>query len=172
MISITSKQVFALRGEPRIHQLPFDEIQEWLNGVNPMSPAVKKHDSGKNREVFPDLSPAGPSEIPENPDERTSHTNVGSGYDKGLDPGGRADDETGPGNMNMPDPEQTFMDHSNSELAFLNEGDFSSQWNPMNYGSKARDRKSTDHLMKLHQRPRIRPNSFQSNGWKRLYGTV
>jgi len=168
MITIISKQIIALRGSPRIYQEPFDRLQEWLSGTNPMSSSTKNHDSGKRREVFPDLSPAGPEEISKGQGNKGAHDNVGSGYDKDVDLfGGRADDETGPGNNRNSDPEQTFTDHMTSDLAFKNDYDTSSTLSPLNEESRKRDRNSNNYLMSLQRRPKVQPKRVAS--WKHTF---
>ncbi len=160
MITVTSKNVVALRNSPRINEQPFEDLQEWLSGVHPLSPIRKTHDSGKPREVFPDLSPAGPNEITREKEDRSSMSGVSSGYNRGMDPGGRADDETGPGNTSIRNDEQTNKTHDVSELAFKNDFDLSSKFSPLNFVSNAidqgRTQDSTNHLTTLlYERPKI-----------------
>jgi len=152
MLKIANPKV-AIGITPRIHEMPFESIQERLDGMHPMSPQRRVYDTGTKKKTVLDPSPAGPSERPEGADDRTSHTNVGSGYDKGLDPGGQADDETGPGNTLKQDKEQTFMDSTTSELASKSDSDTSSKLSPLNWGSNSRDRKTTDHLLRMYRQP-------------------
>lgn len=141
-------RIIALRGTPRIQEMPFDQIQEWLNGVNPMSPHVKSHDSGKPREVIPDLSPAGPDGIVRETGDKSSMDNVSSGYDRGMDPGGRADDETGPGNTSNKDQEQNYPSSKNIQLFTRQEGDTSSNLF-LNEDSSKRDRPQIQQNMSI-----------------------
>lgn len=150
MITVLSKYVVALRNSPRIYELPFEQVQEWL-GSNPTSPFRKNHDSGKRREVIPDLSPAGPNETIQEDGDRGSHDNVGSGYNDG----GRADDETGPGNASNPDPEQKYTNHETAEYATKNDFDFSSSLSLINQGSRKRDQASARSLGEIYESPRM-----------------
>ncbi len=170
MISLVSKKIIALRGEPRINLERFDRLQEWLSGVNPMAPSQKHHDSGKRREIFPDLSPAGPDDIATGAGDRSSHDNIGSGYiiDTELY-GGQADDEAKPGFGRKEDKEQTFMDHQTSELAFKNDFDLSSTLNPMNFESNKRDHNPQQHLMRLQRQPKIRPRNRAAQVWQHTF---
>ena len=143
-------KVIAIGINPRIYDVERDRIQEFLDGTHPMSSKRKTYDSGTKKKTVLDQSPVGPPEIPEEPGDKSSHDNVGSGYNKGPDPGGQADDETGPGNTPSTDKEQTFTDHSTSEIASRSNNDFSSKWSPLNFDSNKRDQKITQHLMRLH----------------------
>lgn len=70
-----------------------------------MDSGKKTYDTGKPKLTMPDLSPAGPNEIKDEESDKDSHTNVGSGYNKGTDPQGPANDEIGPGYTKIePDP--------------------------------------------------------------------
>lgn len=152
MLKVTSKQVVAIGITPRIDEYQRDRVQELLDGIHPMSPKKKTYDTGTKKKNVLDQSPFGPAETG-GPGDRLSHDNVGSGYNKGLNPGGQADDETGPGNTSKPDKEQTFTTPDTSELAFKNDFDTSSRWSPLNYESNKRDRNSTNHLRLLHRQP-------------------
>lgn len=133
MLKLTNRDVVAIGITPRINDVERDRIQEILDGSHPMSSTRKQYDTGTKRKVILDQSPAGPNETADG-DDRTSHTNVGSGYDAGP-----PDDETGPGFTPKRDHEQTFMDHSLSELAFKSDFDTSSRWSPLNFESNKRD---------------------------------
>jgi len=153
MLKVASKQVIAIGITPRIYEYERDRIQEFLDGIHPMSPKKTKYDTGTKRKTVLDQSPMGPAETG-GPGDRLSHDNVGSGYNKGVDPAGQADDETGPGNTPKSDKEQTFMSHDNADLAFKNDFDTSSVWSPLNYESNKRDQNSTNHLRLMHQQPK------------------
>ncbi len=148
-------KVVAIGIIPRIDEVERDRIQELLDGTHPMSPYRKTYDTGTKRKTVLDQSPMGPNEIVTEQGDRGSHDNVGSGYKQGPNAGGRADDETGPGNTSDPDPEQDFASHDTADLAFHNDFDTSSKWSPLNYGSHGRDARVTDYLLKLHRRPGV-----------------
>lgn len=152
MQKFTSKKVTAIGITPRIDEYKRDLIQEFIDGVHPLSSHRKTEDSGARRKVFLEQSPAGPNETG-GPGDRLSHDNVGSGYDKGRDPGGRADDEVGPGNTPNPDPEQEFTTPDTINQIFGNEDNLSDKFSPLNSDSRKRDINSTHHLRKLHSRP-------------------
>lgn len=152
MQKFTSKNVVAIGIVPRINDFERDRIQEFLDGTHPMSPKRKTYDTGTKRKTVLDQSPVGPNEIADEPDDRTSHDNVGSGYKEGPDPGGRADDEVGPGNTPNRDLEQDFM--SPDTRTFANPNDFSDKYSPLNADSHKRDQNATHHLRRLHGRPR------------------
>lgn len=181
MISIVSKKIFALRGSPRLYQEPFDRLQEWLSGVNPMSPSVKTHDSGKRREIFPDLSPAGPDDIVTGKEDKGAHDNIGSGYilDTELY-GGRADDGTGPGGSGMGvNHEQTYTSHDTQERNFASESDTSSKLSLLNEDSSKRDnnpfpanlrnQQSHQNLSRLLRRPTIQPRNRAAQSWRHTF---
>jgi len=153
MKKFTSQKVIAIGITPRIDEYERDVIQEFLDGTHPMSPKRKTYDTGTKKKVVLDQSPMGPNETG-GTEDRTSHDNAGSGYDKGANPGGRADDEAGPGNTTNPDPEQDFTSHDTVDHVFGNEGDLSNKWSPLNSDSQKRDQNSTNHLRMLHSRPR------------------
>jgi len=153
MLKITNKQTLAIGITPRIDEYSRDRIQELLDGTHPMS--RKTYDTGTKRKTILDPSPLGPNETAEEPADKTSHENVGSGYKEDSNPGARADEETGPGNTSNPDREQDFAGHENADLTFESDSDPSSQWSPLNYESNERDRNSTDHLRRLHRQPPI-----------------
>jgi len=152
MQKFTSKKVVAIGINPRIDEYKRDLIQEFLDGTHPLSPARKTEDSGSRRKVFLEQSPAGPNETG-GAGDRTSHDNVGSGYDKGLNPGGRADDEIGPGNTPNRDPEQEWTSPETTNRIFGNDDDLSDKFSPLNEGSRQRDQNVTNHLRRLHSRP-------------------
>lgn len=176
-----NKNVVAIGITPRIDEYKRDLIQEMLDGNHPLSSHRKTEDSGARRKVFLEQSPAGPNETG-GPDDRTSHDNVGSGYDKGLDPGGRADDEIGPGNTPNRDPEQEFTSPDTVNRIFGNEKDLSDKFSPLNEGSRQRDVNVTHHLRRLHARPQpvqalprrapvdeIAKRHHASSNWSHLY---
>lgn len=173
MLRIIAKQVVAIGITPRIDDVRHDRIQELLEGTHPMSSQKKKYDTGTKRKTVLDPSPAGPEEIPEEPEDRSSHHNVGSTYYRGSNSsGGQADDETGPGNTPKSDKEQTFTSHDTVDLAFKNDFDTSNRWSPLNYETNARDRQSTNHLRLLHQRPKNRvPVRYPVDELSRAAGT-
>jgi len=147
-------RVIAIGITPRINDVERDRIREMLDGTNPLSSIRRHYDNNPKtlRKTVLDPSPAGPNETGEAGD-RKSHDNVGSGYNKGIDPGGQADDETGPGNTSKHDKEQTFNDPSMVDLITKNDFDTSNEWSPLNYESNKRDKNSTTHLKRLHQQP-------------------
>jgi len=147
-------KVIAIGITPRINDVERDRVQELLDGTHPMSPYRKTYDTGTKRKTVLDQSPAGPNETGMDGD-RNSHDNVGSGYDKGLDPNGQADDETGPGNTPKQDKEQTFMDQSTVDLITKNDFDTSNEWSPLNYESSKRDKNITTYLRRLHRQPGV-----------------
>ena len=153
MQKFTSKNVTAIGITPRIDEYKRDLIQEFIDGTHPLSSHRKTEDSGARRKVFLEQSPAGPNETG-GAGDRLSHDGVGSGYDKGRDPGGRADDEVGPGNTLNPDPEQEFTTPDTVNRTFGNDDDLSDKFSPLNAGSRSRDQNVTHHLRKLHARPR------------------
>ncbi len=122
MFSITSKNVLAVKGTPLIYEEPFNQVQDWLNGVHPLSPDKKKYDSGKHKQTrFDDwLGLDSQNERAPNPgagmslgrDENESQDKrLSSGYNDGE----QADDETGPGHKSeIPDP--YFTSDTNNEL--------------------------------------------------------
>lgn len=152
MHKFTNKNVIAIGITPRIDEYKRDLIQEFLDGSHPLSSLRKTEDSGARRKVFLEQSPAGPNETG-GPGDILSHDNVGSGYDKGRDPGGRADDEVGPGNTPNPDPEQEFTTPDTVNRIFGNDDDLSDKFSPLNAGSRQRDQNVTIHLRRLHSRP-------------------
>lgn len=152
MQKFTSKHVVAIGITPRIDEYKRDLIQEFLDGTHPMSPRRQTYDTGTRRKTILEQSPAGPNETG-GAGDRTSHDNVGSGYDKGRDPGGRADDETGPGNTPNYDPEQEFTTPDTVNRIFGNDDDLSDKFSPLNDGSRRRDQNATHHLRRLHSRP-------------------
>lgn len=149
-----SKNVLAIGITPRIDEYKRDVVQELLDGTHPMSPKRKLYDTGTKKKTVLDQSPVGPNEIADEPGDRTSHDNVGSGYKEGLDPGGRADDEVGPGYTPNRDLEQEFTTPDTPNRIFGNDSDFSDKWSPLNAGSRSRDQNATHHLRRLHSRPR------------------
>lgn len=152
MQKFTSKKVVAI-GIVNIDDYKRDLIQEFLDGTHPLSSRRTTYDTGTKRRTVLDQSPFGPNETG-GPGDRLSHDNVGSGYNKGRDPGGRADDEVGPGNTPNPDPEQEFMSPDTTNRIFGNDDDLSDKFSPLNSGSRARDQNVTHHLRRLHSRPR------------------
>ena len=152
MLKFTSKNVVAIGITPRIDDYERDRIQEFLDGTHPMSSKRKDYDTGTKRKTVLDQSPVGPNETGGTGD-RLSHDNVGSGYDKGTDPGGRADDETGPGNTPNRDPEQDFTSPDTVNQIFGNDNDLSDKFSPLNSDSRKRDVNVTNHLRRLHGRP-------------------
>lgn len=176
MRKITSKNVLAIGITPRIDEYARDVIQEFLDGTHPMSPKRKVYDTGTKKKTVLDQSPVGPNEIADEPGDRTSHDNVGSGYKEDPDPGGRPDDETGPGNARNIDHEQDFATPDNGELIFRQEDDSSSKFSPLNYESQARDYNATNHLRRLQSRPKTidelpkrRPVDQNSRSWRHSY---
>ena len=114
MLRITSKQVVALKGTPLIYELPFNQLQDWLNGVHPDMPRKNhKYDSGKPRQTNFDAwlgldsqneraaNPGAGSSLGRDPNESTDKR-LSSGYNDG----GRADDETGPGHKSDFNPKE------------------------------------------------------------------
>ena len=155
MLKILSKKIIALRGIPRIYDAPFDSIQEWLNGVHPLSPAQRKYDTNKPRLTIPDLSPVGPDAIKREKGDKSSLDNASSGYNQGLEPGGTADDETGPGfTRTLPNTNPQV-----TELAFRSEGDLSSNLF-LNRDSRNRD-KSKQQLQQLYGLPDVDRRKWQ-----------
>ncbi len=152
MQKFMNKQVVAIGIMPRIDEYKRDLVQEFLDGTHPLSPKRKEYDTGTKRKTVLDQSPAGPNETGGAGDS-LSHDNVGSGYDKGRDPGGRADDEVGPGNTPNPDPEQEFTSPDTTNRIFGNDDDLSDKFSPLNAGSRPRDQNVTHHLRRLHSRP-------------------
>ena len=146
--------VVAIGITPRIDDVERDRIQEFLDGTHPMSPIRRTYDTGTKRKTVLDMSPAGPNETG-GAGDRLSHDNVGSGYNKGLDPNGQADDETGPGNTSKQDKEQTFTDYSTVDLITKNDFDTSNKWSPLNSESNKRDRNIVTHLRRLYQQPGV-----------------
>ncbi len=98
-------KIIAIGITPRIDEVEHELMQEWLDGTHPMSSKRTYYDSGtprKSKLVDVDQSGAGPNEIAREDGDRSSMDNVSSGYNRGPEPGGRADDETGPGNTSQP----------------------------------------------------------------------
>ena len=152
MQKFTSKNVTAI-GIVNIDDYKRDLIQEFLDGTHPLSSKRKTYDTGTKRKTVLDQSPVGPNETG-GAGDRLSHDNVGSGYDKGRDPGGRADDEVGPGYTPNRDLEQEFTTPDTTNRIFGNDNDLSDKFSPLNESSRKRDVDSTHHLRKLHSRPR------------------
>ena len=146
----------ALRSIPRINEAPFDAVQEGLNGISPTDSNRKKYDTGKPRLTFPDLSGMGPNDIVEKGD-KSSMDGVSSGYNKGLDPGGQANDET----VNVPQTDSSY-----NEQAFRSEHDLSTNL-LMNQDSKKRD-KLRSNFNKIYNLPDIR----RSSSWNYGSGSV
>lgn len=181
MLQIVGKKVVAIGITPRIYDEERDRIREFLDGTHPMSSHRKNYDSGTKRLTVLDQSAVGPNEISYEKDDRNSHSNVGSGGTQGINPGGRADDETGPGNMTNSDPEQDFMSHDNADLAFDNANSTSSKWSPLNYESNKRDKNITHYLRRLYQEPgvgalpkrhdvdRLTRSKAASSSWRHKY---
>lgn len=153
MRKFTSKNVVAIGITPRIDEYKRDLIQEFLDGTHPLSSFRKEYDTGTKRKTVLDQSPVGPNETG-GAGDRTSHDNIGSGYDKGRDPGGRADEENGPGHTPNPDPEQEFTSPDTVNRIFGNDDDLSDKFSPLNSDSRSRDVNATHHLRRLHGRPR------------------
>ncbi len=171
---ISNKLTVALRGDMKaIDRIQWDNVQEFLNGMPTTDSKVKKHDSGKPKETtFPGGAGVGPDEIAREDGDRSSMDNTSSGYNRGLNPGGRADDETGPGNTPDADPEQNFTDHMQNELAWKAEGDLSSQYSPLNQDSSKRDqRRINSHMGKMYGMAPIhqRYDRAASTEWKYEY---
>lgn len=152
MQKFTSKHVTAIGITPRIDEYKRDLIQELLDGTNPTSFKRTTYDTGTKKKTILDQSPVGPNETGAG-DDRLSHDNVGSGYDKGIDPGGRADDETGPGYTPNRDPEQEFTSPDTVNRIFGNDDNLSDKFSPLNTDSRKRDQNITHHLRRLHSRP-------------------
>lgn len=151
MQKFMNKNVVAI-GIVNIDDHQRDLIQEFLNGTHPLSSKRKNYDTGTKRRTVLDQSPVGPNET--GTGDRLSHDNVGSAYDKGVDPGGRADDETGPGYTPNRDPEQEFTSPDTANRIFGNDDDLSDKFSPLNTDSRKRDQNATHHLRRLHSRPR------------------
>lgn len=174
-------KIVAIGVTPRIHEFERDRIQEFLDGIHPMSPARKTYDTGTKKKTVLDQSPMGPNDIPEEQDDRTSHSGIGSGYNQGLNPGGKADEESGPGYTPDSDAEQDLETGDTAELMFKNDNDLSSKFSPLNLDSRQRDKNTTKFLMDLHRRPGIGrlptrtpvddlvKSRTVSSGWKRLF---
>lgn len=118
MIQIISKNVTALKDQPLINLQPFVDLQR-RRGQDPYSPHKKTYDSGTSRHVFPgEGSGVAPDTIPKEPDERGSMSDVSSGYDRGLNPGGRANDGVQPGGgEGLLDGEQNYLDSKYVEIS-------------------------------------------------------
>lgn len=153
MQKITSKNVVAIGITPRIDEYKRDLIQEFLDGTHPLSSFRQQYDTGTKRKTILDQSPVGPNETG-GAGDRTSHDNVGSGYDKDLNPGGRGNEETGPGYTPNRDPEQDFTTPDTVNRIFGNDDDLSDKFSPLNAGSRSRDQNATHHLRRLHSQPR------------------
>lgn len=153
MQKFMSKNVIAIGIIPRIDDYKRDLIQEFLDGTNPMSSKRPTYDTGTKRKTVLDQSPVGPNETG-GAGDRLSHDNVGSGYNKGIDPAGRADDEVGPGNTPNRDPEQEFTSPDTVNRIFGNDADLSDKFSPLNENSRQLDQNVTHHLRRLHSRPR------------------
>lgn len=146
MLKLNSIKI-SLKGSPRIDQHPFESVEDWMTGVNPLSSEKKKYDSGKTRLTFPDLSPMGRNEIAHEPGEKTQHDGATSGYDRGLDPAGPPDDEEGnltTGEPRNPDPKYV-------ELAFRSESDTSSNLF-LNQESRMRDKPIWNNLNRIRNK--------------------
>jgi len=150
-------KVIAIGITPRIDEFERERLQEMLDGTHPMSSRRKTYDTGTKKKTVLDQSPTGPAETGGSGD-RLSHDNVGSGYDKGLDPNGQADDETGPGNTPKHDKEQIFTDPKTVELITLNDFDTSSSMSPLNAESNKWDKKTINintRLREIYKQPGI-----------------
>jgi hypothetical protein len=156
--------ITAIGISPRIYDTPRDRVQEFLDGVHPMAPERKTYDTGSPKKIVLDQTGLGPSNIKEESDDKTPHSNLSSGYAQGLDPGGRVDDEVGPGNTSNIDPEQDLANSDTSETFFRSPGDFSSKLDPKNQESRRRDANPTPSLMRLLQRP-LSPRHRANTNW-------
>ena len=95
MLSVISKGHI-----PLIDEFERNRMQEFLDGTHPLSSKRKDYDTGTSRPTMA-IPMSGRDEIKREPDDVGAHDDVSSGYNEGLDPGGRADDETGPGNTSI-----------------------------------------------------------------------
>jgi hypothetical protein len=154
MKRFANKQVVAIGIRPRIDTYKEDLVQEFLNGVHPLSSSRLTEENGLKRKVFLEQSPAGPNETG-GAGDRTSHDNVGSGYTQDQNPGGKAKEETGPGNSPGADsdPEQEFTSPDTVNQMFGNEDDLSNKFAPINSSSRKRDEHVKNNLLKMHSRP-------------------
>lgn len=143
MVKITSKYISALRGTPRIHEHPFEAIQEDLNGIHPLDSKKKTYDTGKPRMTIPDMAGLGPDNLPESQGDKDVHTDLSSGYNRGSDAEGPPKDDSGPGYSNAP------TDPYYGSWAFNNPNDptMTDMFKPINMDSK---RKQTRDLHKLY----------------------
>jgi len=128
MLCVISKTVTAIKGTPLIYEAPFNQLQEWLNGVHPDTPRKNhKYDSGKPRQTNFDAwlgldsqneraaNPGAGSSLGRDPNE-SQDKRLSSGYNDGE----QANDETGPGHRTeVPDPYFT-VEVGNEDFMKLN----------------------------------------------------
>lgn len=164
--------ITAIGLSPRIYNEPRDRVQEFLDGINPNAPERKTYDSGTPKKTVLDQSGLGPSNMKEESDDKTPHTNLSSGYAQGMDPGGRADDEVGPGNTPNKDPEQDLGNADTSDMFFRSPSDTSSKFSPLQDESRKWDYRPampksnpTTHLQNLYEEPLPRRRPVANSNW-------
>lgn len=165
MVGDQMLKIIAIGINPRINDVERDRIQEWLDGTHPMSSHRNYYDSGtprKSKLLHLDQSGVGPNEIPREKDDRSSMSDVSSGYNRGLDPGGQADDETGPGNSKQ--VQETDPNKTNQR--FMTEGEISN-FLFRNEDSAKRDRKTRSELSTIRGKSYGPPP--QSGRWERHF---
>ena len=163
--------ITAISFNPRINDEPRNRLEEFLNGTHPLSPERPKTDLGIPRKTILDQTALGPSNMQDESEDKTPHSNLGSGYNDGS----RADDEIGPGNTKSLDPEQDLANPDTQNMLFRNEGnstngfmgDTSSEFSPLNFESNKRDKKPSptdDSLRNLYKTP-IRRRRAANTNW-------
>jgi len=157
MLSVISKGHI-----PLIDETDRDRIQEFLSGTHPLSPRRKTYDSGTTRQTTA-IPASGRDEIVHEDGDVDSHKDVGSGYNKGLDPGGQADDETGPGNTSEKRETNPNIIHQ----MFMTQDDISN-FLFQNQESSKRDQKSRSQLFNIFQGQSYGPTP-RSQSWQHTY---
>jgi hypothetical protein len=101
VLNIISKNIIALKSNPLINEYPFDEVQNWLNGIHPKSPQKKRYDTREPKKTTFELGLGlgrGMDDGATGLGLNTNKANEGTTSSWYNDPSKPPDDEVGPGN--------------------------------------------------------------------------